>query len=1136
MQSSVLSLLLALSGGWGLWDSPAIAQTSPTPSQSAAINAKAELLEKQGDYEGAIAHWQSWINQLKQSANPNLEQLALAWNRLGQSYRAKQDFPAATEPLTQAVATAQAAGKTQLQTISLLLLGRNYADLAQYDQAIAHYKAAEALAQSAQYPVELITVQNNIASVLVERGEFATALALLETSQAAAHTLQQPYAQDLAIAELPQRCAAAETMPRKLLEALLQKGCEYINRPEIKAKPADLQAVQQIVVKAYNQNRPIFYSTLRTLEATTLENIGVVKSSLGDPEAALVRYQDALQIRLELEVPTGLANAANNIANSVAAIGNDSLALEWYQRSLAANQADPQPDSTALTLSNMSQIYERRGEYPKALELLQQALKLARQQFDRSTEATIINNIGGIQLALSQYPDAMVNYQQALALNRAIGKRRSEGTSYNNIATLYSIWGKPDEASAYYQKSLEIARQIGVWPDQANRLTNLGATYSDRAQFAKALDYLNQALALSQKNAGQANADLVATYSNLAIIQRHLGRYQAAIASLKTALKIAQARQLKNEEAISLRELGGVYLELKNYDAAQTALTAALKLHQTFPNRIGEIRSLRDLGRLALSQHQPQIALPYLQLADRHVQSIGAVSLIGLVQSELGRTYLALQQPEQGQQVLRQAIAAAATADDQPTQGKALTDLGQSLLDADQPDQAAKLLWQAIEIWESARVGLSDADKVSLFETQQSTYQLLQRALVRQGNTNAALEVAERGRARAFLEQLAAKANLSPAQLQQLKAPSLEEIRQIARRQQATLVQYSQVSSQDILIWVIQPNGEIHFQTSLIPPPLKSLESLVSNSRSQINLRSRTSSSNPVPILQPGGLPAVGANALQQLYQVLIAPIQANLPQNPDQSVIFIPQGSLFLVPFAALEDTEAKPLIERHTISITPALQALNTKSIPPRSPSKPSVLVVGNPTMPIIEGNKLPPLPAAEIEAKQIAQLFSTKALVGDQPTKPIVIKQMQQSNLIHLATHGLMESFNGEVPGAIVLAGKTETDGLLTSSEILDLKLQADLVVLSACDTGRGKITGDGVIGLSRSLFLAGVPSVVVSLWSVNDQSTSVLMTEFYRNWHERNLTKAQALRQAMLTTKQRFPDPIDWAAFNLMGHAN
>lgn len=110
----------------------------------------------------------------------------------------------------------------------------------------------------------------------------------------------------------------------------------------------------------------------------------------------------------------------------------------------------------------------------------------------------------------------------------------------------------------------------------------------------------------------------------------------------------------------------------------------------------------------------------------------------------------------------------------------------------------------------------------------------------------------------------------------------------------------------------------------------------------------------------------------------------------------------------------------------------------------------------------------------------------------------------------------------------------DGLLTASEILSLKLNAELVVLSACDTGRGKITGDGVIGLSRSLISAGVPSVVVSLWSVPDAPTASLMAEFYQNL-QKQPDKGQALRQAMLTTMKKYPIPRDWAAFTLIGEA-
>jgi CHAT domain-containing protein len=184
-----------------------------------------------------------------------------------------------------------------------------------------------------------------------------------------------------------------------------------------------------------------------------------------------------------------------------------------------------------------------------------------------------------------------------------------------------------------------------------------------------------------------------------------------------------------------------------------------------------------------------------------------------------------------------------------------------------------------------------------------------------------------------------------------------------------------------------------------------------------------------------------------------------------------------------------------------------------------------------------QLNPLPAAENEAITIAKLLNTKALTGNQATKKAILSQLPQARIIHLATHGLLDDFKGlGVPGAIALAPSGNDDGLLTASEILDLKLNAELVVLSACDTGRGRITGDGVIGLSRSLITAGVPSIIVSLWSVPDAPTASLMTEFYRNWQEKKLDKAQALRQAMLTTMKNHPNnPKDWAAFTLIGEA-
>ena len=220
---------------------------------------------------------------------------------------------------------------------------------------------------------------------------------------------------------------------------------------------------------------------------------------------------------------------------------------------------------------------------------------------------------------------------------------------------------------------------------------------------------------------------------------------------------------------------------------------------------------------------------------------------------------------------------------------------------------------------------------------------------------------------------------------------------------------------------------------------------------------------------------------------------------------------------------------------------------------------------TIPGTPPQRLEDLPGAEQEAVNIAQIFKVSAITGDQATKAAIVRQMPQAKIIHLATHGLLDDFSGGgVPGAIVLANSPANSpanssnsstnssgnsansansqaapnvsqlnqGLLTATDILNLRLTSKLVVLSACDTGRGKITGDGVIGLSRSFIAAGAASVLVSLWAIPDTSTAELMETFYQQLQS-NPDEALALQQAMITTKAKHPHPQNWAAFTLIG---
>jgi CHAT domain-containing protein len=290
---------------------------------------------------------------------------------------------------------------------------------------------------------------------------------------------------------------------------------------------------------------------------------------------------------------------------------------------------------------------------------------------------------------------------------------------------------------------------------------------------------------------------------------------------------------------------------------------------------------------------------------------------------------------------------------------------------------------------------------------------------------------------------------------------------------------------------------------------------------------------------------------LQQLHQLLIEPIAQSLPTDPNQRVIFIPHQDLFLVPFAALVDGNGDYLIENHTILTAPSIQVLDLTyqqaiANNARSDRPTNSLIVGNPIMPSIwdpqtnQSEPLSNLPGAEREAIAIAKALDTNALLSGSASKAAVVAQMPNARIIHLATHGLLEYGSPEdsgvldVPGAIALAPSANESGLLTAAEILQMDLNAELVVLSACDTGRGRITGDGVIGLSRAFVTAGVPSLMVSLWAVDDDATAEWMVTFYDQWQQTG-DKAQAVRQAMLTTMENHPDPRLWAAFTLIGSA-
>ncbi|PSR18285.1 hypothetical protein C8255_08185 [filamentous cyanobacterium CCP3] len=766
------------------------------------------------------------------------------------------------------------------------------------------------------------------------------------------------------------------------------------------------------------------------------------------------------------------------------------------------------------------------------------------------------------------FEQAVVLWQQALAQYQATENLEGEKTTREALGAAYLKLRQYDQVITYLRPLLNAPVAIDNWQPQAAAWSNLALALRMTGTYAEALAVQQQVLTLRQANRdtlGEAEALI-----NLGQIYQVLGNYSTAIAFYQQSLDLLKDGQNQQAEAIVLGSIGAVYADQGNYTQALIYYEDSQAIAEAINDLRSQAYALSNLGAAYfINQQNYATALQYWSQALDLAEQIPDSWLTAKNSSDLGLVYEQLQQFEESlnfhnrsqtlfQQLGSKPDAAMAFNNQAHTLlqwGKALQSSGASPQATAKFQQAAAHLNEAIALLDSIRSELNtDAERVSVFDTQAMTYNLLQQVLVEQGQGEVALEVAEQGRSRAFTSLLAERQQLRSDDI------ALEQIQAIARAQNATLVEYSLVpenefvhqgkqrgTTAEIYIWVVQPDGDITFRHTPVNTQIHRLEDLVKTSRAAIGLRSRGGFA-----LAESETPDVSEN-LKILHQLLIDPIQDLLPSDPDEQVIFIPQGDLFLVPFAALVDNAGKYLIERHTLLTAPSIQVLDLTQqqrarLGTDRPLTPAdLLIVGDPVMPEVwdaqlgQMKPLLPLEGAKQEAIAIADFFNTSALTGVAATEQTIKQRIGSARLVHLATHGLLEYGNpqdsgvSDIPGAIALTPSSGEDGLLTAAEILDgLDLKADLVVLSACDTGLGSITGDGVIGLSRSLIAAGTPSVVVSLWAVPDAPTAELMTEFYRQMQQ-GQDKAQALRQAMLATIQTNPDPRDWAAFTLIGAA-
>ncbi len=814
-------------------------------------------------------------------------------------------------------------------------------------------------------------------------------------------------------------------------------------------------------------------------------------------------------------------------------------ALQSLGTALALYREIGDQDAEGSMLRLIGGIHRRQGQYPQALESLQQALAISREVGDHKGENIALYNIGAVYESQGQYPQALDYYQQSLAINREVGDRKGEGIALNNIGEIHRSQGQYPQALDYYQQSLAISREVGDHKGEGVILNNIGKIYQSQGQYPQALESFQQALAINREVGDRKGEG--ATLNNIGAIYQSQGQYPQALDYYQQSLAILRAVGDRRGEGTILNNIGEIYQSQGQYPQALDYYQQSLAINREMGDRAGEGSTLNNIGAIYWRQSQYSQALNYYQQSLSISRAVGDRPTEGTNLNNIGVIYKRQGQYPQALEYYQQSLAINREMGDRDGEGITLTNVGAVYYAQGQYSEATEYFNQSIAILSAIEQDLSanDEARIAFFETRFSAYPFLEASLIAQNKTATALEIADRSRARSLVQFL------NPSASNQPPTPlNIDQIKQLAKTNNATLITYS-INSPDLYIWVVSPNGQLNFAQADPEAAGIPFQEITGNIR-----RSATDPFDfsgffeqdqfrlDLQALRGGNGPTWNGTPqdLKQAYTLLIKPIESLLPTEPGDRLIIVPHRELGSIPFVALIDERDRFLLDRYSITVTPSLQTLATVQTK-TGPFTGKPLIVGNPSpMPRANsGDIFDPLPGTETEAQAIAQLLNATPILGRQATKAAIQQQLESASILHFATHGEIANSDRDINGnwlALSAIGSDPNNHKLTLTDIFNSNLNAQLAVLSACNTNSGEATGEGVLGLARAFLKAGVPTVVASLWQVPDDKTQILMEAFYQELLA-GKTYADALRLAQLKVRAQSPLPRDWAAFVVIG---
>ncbi|BBD62528.1 TPR domain protein [Nostoc sp. HK-01] len=937
-------------------------------------------------------------------------------------------------------------------------------------------------------------------------------------------------------------------MNYKLLFLPLLLSLLLSNTVRATSKTQDLQIAQQPTQSD---------ATRAAAEQALREGLELYKQGTAESlRQALAKWQIALPLWQKLGDKRGEAAILVGIGRIYSDLGEKQQALSYYNQALPliravgdASGGQSQRSGEATTLSNIGKVYSDLGEKQQALSYYNQALPLYRAVGDHSGEAATLNNIGLVYSALGEKQQALSYYNQALPLRRAVGDRSGEAATLNNIGTVYSALGEKQQALSFFNQALLLIRAVGGRAGEAATLNNIGEVYSDLGEKQKALSFFNQALPLIRAvgdRSGEATA-----LSNIGGVYSDLGEKQKALSFFNQALPLIRAVGDRSGEAATLNNIGTVYSALGEKQQALSFYNQALPLLRAVGGRFGEALTLYNIAYLERSKGNLQTALTQIEASIKIIEELRTK----IDSQELRTSYFATVQDYY--QLYIDLLM-------QLHKKESSKGYAAQALHISERSRARVLLELLTEANAKIRKGVDP----KLLEQEQSLQQQidakdkLRRDLISQSAPAAAVQKLEQEIANLLsqYQQLQTQIRTTSPKYAALKYPEPLKLGQIQQQLDANtvLLQYS-LGKERSYLWVVTPNSLDSYEL----PPQAQIEKAANDFRQSI--------------VRVVASPKQQAAAAKQLSQIILAPVANKLA---NKRLVIVADGALQNIPFAALTEPTAQesyqPLLVNHEIVNLPSAStiAILRQETQKRKKAPKAIAILADPVFSTDdsrvtgkpENNSITPdldlqrsalsrsarnlnrngwdrLDGTRQEAQAILKLSSPKdslsAFDFDANYDWVTNSKLSQYRVIHLATHGFADDINPELSGIVLSLidkqGKPQR-GYLRLNDIFNLDFPADLIVLSACQTGQGKeIQGEGLVGLTRGLMYAGSPRLVLSLWNVDDQGTKELMSEFYRQMWQEGKSPVAALRAAQLSLWQNpnWRKPLYWAAFTLQG---